>query len=169
MMRRLFLSLLRTDRGSASVEFALASLFFFGVIVVALDFAVYAQQRLKLANAVEEGAVLAFNTRDSVNTSTIASFIKAESGSSNTPTINCNEGVTCAAAASRTSTDYRCINSVTGAIDPSAQAAGASCGSGGNAGYYLKIVATRTFNSVIVPDRWLGGSTITQTAVVRLQ
>jgi hypothetical protein len=85
------------------------------------------------------------------------------------PTVSCNNGAACVTAAVRSSTDFRCVNSATGAIDSSAYAAGAACASGGNAGYYLKIVATRTFSSVAVPNRWLGGSAMTQTAVVRLQ
>ena len=169
MMLRRLLRLWQDAHGSASIEFALASIFLFGIVMVGLDFGVYAQRRLKLANAVEEGAIYAFNTRDNVDTSAIANLVKAEAGSSNTPTVNCNEGVTCAAAASRSSTDYRCIDQATGAISATSQSSGASCTGGGNAGYYLKIVATMTYRSVVVPDRWLGGTTMSQTAVVRLQ
>ena len=33
----------------------------------------------------------------------------------------------------------------------------------------MKIVATSTYKAVIVPDKWLGGTTMTSTAVLRLQ
>jgi Flp pilus assembly protein TadG len=157
----------RAERGVATIEFALLSMFFFAAVMVALDFGVYVQQKMKLGQVVEQGAILAFNTRDSVNATTIQTYVKAAGGLTANPTITCNGG-TCAVAASRTSTDYRCINQTTGAIETATYTAGASCSSGGNAGYYLKITATKTYRAIVVPNRFLGGSTMTQSAVVRL-
>jgi Flp pilus assembly protein TadG len=165
--RRLLARLTRAERGTATIEFALLSVFFFGVATVALDFAAFAQQKLKLGHAVEQGAIVAFNMRDSIDPAAVATFVKATAGLSADPAVSCNNG-TCAVATSRPGTAYRCIDQATGAIGAAAFSAGASCTGGGNAGYYLKIVATKRYRPMIVPDRWLDGTMMTQTAVVRL-
>lgn len=162
-------SLVGSQRGNATVEFGILALFFFGIVMVALDFGIYAQQRLKLGDAVEQGAVLAFNTSSALNTTTIANYIKTTAGLASTPQITCNNGSTCASTASRGSSDYRCIDQTTGAISSTNYAVGAACAGGGNAGYYLKIVASRTYNSIAVPDKYLNGGTMSQTVIVRLQ
>ncbi|WP_420140652.1 TadE/TadG family type IV pilus assembly protein [Sphingomonas sp.] len=159
--------LARAERGTATIEFALLSVFFFGVATVALDFAAFVQQKLKLGHAVEQGAIVAFNMRDAIDPVAVATFVKATAGLPTGPAVTCNDG-TCAAAPSRASTAYRCIDQATGAIGGAALSAGASCVGGGNAGYYLKIVATKRYRPMIVPDRWLDGTVMTQTAVVRL-
>ena len=164
-MRRL----LRASGGSAAVEFALMSFFFFGTVTVALDFGIYAQQKLNLGSAVAQGAVLAFNTRDTISATNIATFVQTSAGLAAPPEVTCNINSTCLPAASRGATDYRCIDQATGAVGTTAYAVGASCAGGGTAGYYLKIVASKTYSPVAVPDKWLGGTTMAQTAVVRLQ
>ncbi len=165
VLRRLF----RARRGSATVEFGLLSLFFFGIAMVALDFGFYVQQKLKLGSAVEQGAIFAFNTRDAINPTNVTNLVKTAASLPGTPTVSCNNNVTCVALASRSTNDYRCIDQTTGVIGTTAYAVGAACSGGGTAGYYLKIVATRTYNAMIVPDKWLNGTALTQTAVVRLQ
>ena len=167
-MASLLRRLADAERGSAAIEFALMSLFFFGIVITALDFGVYAQQKLKLGSATEQGAILAFNMRDTVNPTTVATYIKSAAGLTTTPTVTCNNNSTCVGASSRGTTDYRCINQTTGAIDTTAYAAGAACTGGGNAGYYMKIVASKTYNSIAVPDQWLGGTAMAQTVIVRL-
>ena len=160
---------LRARRGSTTVEFALVSLFFFGIMTVGLDFGLYVQQKLSLGNAVEQGAVLAFNMRDTIDPTQVGNLVAQSGGLANAPSVTCNNGAQCLPSASRTSSDYRCVNQATGGIDTASYTLGAACTGGGSAGYYLKIVATRTYTSMIVPDRWLGGTTMTQSAVVRLQ
>jgi Flp pilus assembly protein TadG len=161
----------RAQDGVATIEFAFLSLFFFGIMTVALDFGMYVQEKLKLGQAVEQGVILAFNIRDGDATTfkpaTIQTFVKSTAKLTALPTVTCNN-MTCVAKASRGASDYRCINQSSGAILSTAQASGAACTGGGNAGYYLKIVATKTYRPMVVPNRWLGGTTMTQSAVVRL-
>lgn len=163
-------AIFRERGGTATIEFALVSLFLFGTISVGLDFSSYVQQKLKLGNAVEQGAMLAFNTRNSIDTNAVATYVQTAAGLSAAPSVTCNDNQTCKIASARGSTDYRCLTS-TGTIASTGYALAAACPSppGGIAGYYLVITASKTFNSVIVPDSYLGGKTITQTAVVRLQ
>lgn len=162
-------SLLRNARGTATIEFAIASLFMFGTMVVGLDFGVYVQQKLKLGGAVAQGAMLAFNQRDMIVASDVASYVQSLAGLSSTPSVTCNNGASCKAKADRGSSDYRCLNATTGAVGTTGYSAGATCPDGSLAGYYLTISASKGYSATIVPDRYLGGSTITQTAVVRLQ
>jgi len=159
MLARLF----RSARGSATIEFAFVSLFLFGVITVALDFGVYAHQKLKLGSAVEQAAILAYNKQIGSNTTSISDYILASAGTNSTPTvaITCNGTTTCG--------DGKCsCLTATGGFS-SAASCNVACSSGAISGNYMKIVASATYSSIVVPDRWLGGSTMTQSAVVRLQ
>lgn len=167
--RRSFARLCHDERGAAAVEFAFMSIFFFGVMVVALDFGVYVQQKMRLGSAVEAGAILAFNSRDAVNASSISTYVQQAAGLTTAPTVNCNNGTTCVALAARTNTDYRCINSANGQLETTTRANGDVCPSGGRAGYYLRIVASRTYAAMVVPNSFLGGDIMSQTALVRLQ
>lgn len=168
-MRRARRSRLAGDeRGAAALEFALISVFFFGLVSVGLDFGAYASQKLKLGSVVEQAAIIAFNTRETIDPAAIAAYVKTAAGLAATPAVTCN-GMTCAAAASRGATDYRCINQTNGEIDTAAKALGDACAGGGIAGYYLKIAATKTYAATIVPDRYLNNATMAQTALVRLQ
>jgi Flp pilus assembly protein TadG len=159
----------RAQRGSATIEFALASVFLFGIIMVALDFGIYAQQSLKLAGAIEQGSVVAFNSRSSttVDTGTITNYVSAVAGGTPTMAYKCN-GATCS-----TTRDSKCLGAlgVDGwptFTDPSTSNGVSTCANGAIPGYYLVIRATRTYRAVVVPDRYLDGSTMQQQAVVRL-
>lgn len=158
-------TLLAAREGSATVEFAFVSLFLFGIVMVALDFGVYAQQRLKLGSAVEQGAILAYNRQVGGDTSMIVNYVKAAAGTSATPavTISCNGTSSCG--------DGRCscLTATGGFTTPSTSCNTACAGSSAISGNYLKIVATTTYRAVVVPDRYLGGKALTQSAVVRLQ
>jgi Flp pilus assembly protein TadG len=168
-MRRLpFLARrLRSDRrGVAAVEFALISCFLFATMMVGLDFGFYIQQKLRLGSAVEQAAMLAYDQQVTSNTATISSYIQTYSGVKVTPTvaITCNGTTTCGDG------KCSCITSTGGfTITTACNATCAAYGSASVSGNYLKIVATTPYTAVIVPDRYLGGSTIMQTAVVRLQ
>lgn len=158
-------SLIRNKRGVATIEFALVSLFMFGTIMVALDFGFNAQQRLKLGSAVEQASIIAYNQQTGSDTSVISNFIAAAAGTKAAPTvtITCNGTGTCGDG------KCSCINSTTGAFVAAASCNATCSGSSAVSGNYMKIVASSTYTSVIVPDKWLGGTNITSASVVRLQ
>jgi len=167
---RKFRTLIGNRRGTATIEFALMSLFMFGTTMVALDFGFYTQQKMKLGSAVEQAAILAYNKKIGTSaatsdTSLISNYVRDYSGLKTTPTaaIKCNGTTACG--------DGRCscINATTGAISVVGTCNAVCTGSASYSGNYLQITATATYNSVIVPDTYLGGKTMTQTAVVRLQ
>ena len=163
---RTFSSLLRNARGSATVEFALISLFLFGTISVALDFGVYARQKLTLGSAVEQAAIVAYNTQVDSDTTPISAYVRAASGTSHTPTvaITCNGTTTCGDG------KCSCLTATGGfSIVGSCNSSCSSVGSNALSGNYMKIVASAAYSSIVVPNRWLGGTTMTQSAVVRLQ
>jgi Flp pilus assembly protein TadG len=149
--------------GVAAVEFAMASLLMFAVIMVGLDFGLYAQQKLRLGGAVEAAAVLAYNTQVGGTTTTISSYVQTAAKTIKTPTvtITCNGTSTCGDG------KCSCLTSTGGFTI--AVSCNLACGSGAISGNYMKIVASEIYPAMIVPDKYLGGSTITQSAVVRLQ
>lgn len=151
-------------RGNATIEFAFASLFLFGIIIVALDFGANARDRLKLGHAVEQGAVLAFNQQTGSDTSGINRFIVAAAATKNAPTVT----ITCNGTAACGTGQCSCIDS--GGNLVTAAACNSPCaGSSAISGNYMKIRAAATYTPTIVPDKWLNGSAIVSTAVVRLQ
>jgi Flp pilus assembly protein TadG len=168
-MTQLFL-FLRQQKGSATIEFALVSLFFFGIVMVGLDFGIYAQQNLKLGHAVEQASIVAFDARSAqpiVDKTMLTNYITATVGGSPTVTIRCNGATLCNASAPQS----KCIGAPSTAggwpvfSDP---AANGTCASGAAPGYYLVIRATRTYKSVVVPDKYLNQGTMKQQSVVRL-
>lgn len=162
------------ERGSAAVEFALASLFLFGTIAAGLDFGVYTQQKLKLGSAVEQAAIMAFNDRSSapnVDTSVLTSHIASVVSGVSVVGFQCN-GSACGSGAPQS----RCVAApaVSGGAptfsSPTTGSDGAlTCASGAPPGYYLVIRANKPYQAVVMPDKWLGGSTMVEQAVVRLQ
>lgn len=162
-------ALLRQQKGSATVEFALVSLFFFGIVIVALDFGIYTQQNLKLGNAVEQASVVAFNARASqptVNASQISNYITATVSGGPSVTMRCNGSTTCDTSAPAS----KCIGApaTTGGWPTFTDPMNGTCTSGASPGYYLVIRATKTYKSVVVPDKYLNNGTMQQQAVVRL-
>lgn len=162
-MRRLR-SLLADRRGTATIEFALVSLFLFGTMMVALDFGFYTQQKLRLGSAVEQAAVLAYNTQVSSTTSTISNYVRDYAGTKNAPTVT----ITCNGTTACGDGKCSCVNASGGFVV--AATCNATCsGSSAISGNYMKIVASAVYPATIVPDSYLGGGTMTQSAVVRLQ
>jgi len=166
------LPFLRHQKGSATVEFALVSVFFFGIVMVGLDFGIYTQQNLKLGNAVEQASIVAFDaraTQPTVNTSQISTYITSVVGGSPTVTIKCNGAATCDSSAPAS----QCIGAPAAAggwptfTTPSA-GGGTACSNGASPGYYVVIRATQTYKSVVVPDKYLNNGAMQQQAVVRL-
>ena len=165
MIRHLLLRLAREERGTATIEMALLSVLFFFVMTAGLDLGMWYQQRLRLDSAVEQGSMIAFNSRTSVDATAIDTYVEAAAKLAAAPnvTITCN-GSTCVNAG-RT---CACISGATPTY--TATACNATCADGSLAGYYLRINAVATSNTMLVPAAMLGGSmTQTRTAMVRLQ
>ena len=171
-MNRL-LRLLDQQRGSATIEFALVSLFFFGIVMVGLDFGIYAQQNLKLSNAVEQASIVAFDARSAqpvVDKTKLVNYIGATVGGAPTVTIQCNGTATCDNSAPAS----KCIGAPSATTgwptftDPSGSGGNLTCASGATPGYYVVIRAARTYKSVVVPDKYLNNGNMQQQAVVRL-
>ena len=157
------LSLIRNARGTATLEFAFASLFLFSTIMVGLDFGYNVLQKQKLGSAVQQAAILAYNQQTGSDTSAVKNYVVAAAGTQISPSvaITCNGTSTCG--------DGKC-SCVNGTGFVAVGSCNATCaGSNATSGNYMKIVATSTYKAVIVPDKWLGGTTMTSTAVLRLQ
>lgn len=161
-MRRLR-SLVRASRGVAAVEFALMSVFMFGVIVVALDFGVYAQQKLRLGSAVEQAAIIAFNTQVTTNIEGLRTYLQTAAGTTATPTVE----ISCNGTAACGNGTCSCLTAAGGFTIMGS--CNAPCASGALSGNYMKIAASTVYRSMVVPDRYLSGRSISQAAVVRLQ
>lgn len=155
------------EKGNATIEFALLSVMFFAIIMVALDFGLYLTYRLRMGAAVEQASLLAFNNRTNVDTTQLTNYITAGSQLSNgtvTVDIKCNGTATCV----NTSRQCTCLSS-DGKSYTSSASCGATCGNGSTSGYYLKIAASYPYEAVVIPDKWLDGMTINQSSIVRLQ
>lgn len=167
-MKSGFLRRLRRDeKGTAAIEFAFLSVMFFAVIIVALDFAMYIMYRQRLGAAIEQGSMLAFNNRASIDTSQLNTYISTSSnlpGSPVTVSLKCNGADSC----TNTNRQCACLSS-DGQSFTVAGSCGASCSDGSTSGYYLGIVASYPYQSVVVPNKWLAGSTISRSSMVRLQ
>ncbi len=169
MIRRHLLRLRDEQRGVATIEFALLSVMFFFVMTAGLDLAMWYQQRLRLDSAVEQGAMIAFNSRATVNTATIGTYVAAAAKLSAAPTVTvgCNGGSSNCVNTSRT---CACVSGTTPSPTYTTAACNAVCADGSLAGYYLNIKAVSTANTLLVPAAMLGGTmTQTRSAVVRLE
>lgn len=169
MIRALLLRLRDDRRGVATIEFALLSVLFFFVMTAGLDLAMWYQQRLRLDSAVEQGAMIAFNSRSSVDQSAIGTYVAAAAklASSPTVTVGCNGGSSNCVNASRT---CACLSGTTPTPTYTTAACNATCSDGSLAGYYMNIKAVATSNTMLVPAAMLGGTMVqTRSAVVRLQ
>lgn len=156
---------LRDRRGTATIEFALASLFLFGVITVALDFGMYVQQKLKLGSVVEQAGIIAFNAGSNTPDETVlTSFIQNAGANSD---FRCNSATQQACTSTTTS---QCIGApaTAGGWPTFTAPSSGACASGGSPGYYLVIRATKTYQAMVVSDKYLGGKYIVQQTVVRL-
>lgn len=161
----------RDRRGSATVEMALMSVLLFGVMFVGLDYGMYAQQRLKLGQAVEQGAMLAFGARagaPAVDTGGIATYVAAAAGGSPTTSFRCNGSTGCSAS---TPNQSMCIGapSATDGWPTFTSPSSGTCADGAAPGYYLAIRSSRSFAALVSAPAYAGGSTIVQQAVVRLK
>ena len=70
-------TLRRSERGVATVEFALWLTLFFTISLVAIDIAQFTIQRGRLAEAVSGASLSAFKTRDAVQFQSIPAYVQA--------------------------------------------------------------------------------------------
>jgi Flp pilus assembly protein TadG len=169
MIRRHLLRLRDEQRGVATIEFALLSVLFFFVMTAGLDLAMWYQQRLRLDSAVQQGAMIAFSSRASVNPSAIGTYVAAAAKLSAAPTVTvgCNGGTSNCVNTSRT---CACVSGTTPTPTYTTAACNATCADGSLSGYYMNIKAVSTANTLLVPAAMLGGTmTQTRSAVVRLE
>jgi Flp pilus assembly protein TadG len=160
------------EGGVATIEFALLSVLFFAVISAVLDIGLWFQQRLRIDAAVEQGAMIAFNSRMSVDADAIRSFVASAAKLSAAPTVTvgCNGGTTPASCVNG-GRSYVCLSGAGSAAvyAPSAGGLDQPCPGGGLSGYYMTIRAVATAGTIVVPASLLGSMTQTRTAVVRLE
>lgn len=174
MSDRLLQRLAHEERGMATIEFALLSVLFFVVMTGGLDIAMWFQQRLRLESAVEQGAMIAFNSRNSVDQSAIGTYVAAAAKLATAPvvTVGCNGGTSNCVNTSRT---CACISGTSPtptytALACSTSSAPTTCADGSLPGYYMGIKAVATSNTMLVPAAMLGGAMVqTRSAVIRLQ
>lgn len=169
MSRPTFRRLKADQRGAATVEFSLWTVLFFLVALSGLDFGAYYLQRSAADEAVSAAAVSAFTKRTNVGFSDIPAYVKALSDDTAlTVTTSCN-GV----AGSCTNLNRSC-SCLKGDGTYVATTCGASCGgtgmtSGSTSGYYLTVLATKPYQSMILPSGSVVPATVRQSATVRLQ
>ncbi len=169
MTGQLLARLRREKRGVATIEFALLSVLFFFVMTAGLDIGMWYQQRLRLDSAVEQGAIIAFSSRASVNQATVGTYVAAAAKLATAPvvTVGCNGGTNNCVNSSRT---YACVSGSTPTPTYTVAAANAVCADGSLAGYYMDIRAVSTASTMLVPAAMLGGNMVqTRSAVVRLE
>lgn len=156
----------RDQRGVATIEFALSSIFILSLLVVSADFGIYALHKQRLKRAVSEASIAAFNARTNVDPVKVAQYVTASAHIGSTPTVSvtCNDGSSCVNVAR----NCGCISPTNGSFTAHAQC-GATCPSGGLSGYYLTIAAESTYHHVVLPNPWLDGSKITARVTVRMQ
>lgn len=167
-MKKPFLKRLKSDdRGSATIEFAVFASMFFMVMMVALDFGMYLTYQLRLNAAVEQGSMLAFNNRNAIDAQQIDNYVAAASrlpGGTVTVDVECNGSSSC----TNTSRQCACL-SADGQSFTAAASCGSICPSGSTSGYYLGIEASYPYSAVVVPNKYLEGTNIRRTSMVRLQ
>ncbi|MBO9602490.1 MAG: pilus assembly protein [Novosphingobium sp.] len=155
----------------AAVEFAMWSALFFLVSLAGLDFGSFYLQRSSADEAVSAAAVSAFATRTSVNFDGMQGYVRALAGDNSlTVTTVCNGSTgTACTNSGRTCACLKNNGTYVAAASCSATCSGTGMTSGSTAGYYLQIVATKPYQTMILPPGFVMPSKIRQTATVRLQ
>ncbi len=168
-MRDFIYRLRRDEQGMVAVEFALWSVAFFFVVMVALDFGAFYIERGRMNEAVGAAAVSSFNDADNVNFANLPGYVRSLTGENSTAVATSCNGV----AGSCTN-----LNRVCACLKNDGSYVTATCGNictgtgvtvGSTAGYYLTINATRTFDPMILPQSAIAGATISQQATIRLE
>lgn len=157
------------ERGAATVEFALLTLFFFVFILLALDVAGYFVQRSQLAAAVSAASMSAFANRTSVPFDTLPGYVQNAARLRSAPQVSiaCN-GVSGGCINSNRS--CACLSksgAYTAAVCGSVCVGGATANS--TAGYYLQISAASQYDAAVLPQGMMNGASVVQSVVIRLQ
>lgn len=157
------------EKGAATIEFALLTLFFFLCSLVALDFASYFVQRSQLAAAVSAGSISAFTNRGTVPFQSLPAYIQNAAHLSSPPqvSVSCNGAVN---GCVNTGRSCACLSKTGSFLSASC---GSTCPAGNTsastAGYYLQITASSQYRAVVLPRGMLNGTPIVQSVAVRLQ
>jgi Flp pilus assembly protein TadG len=159
--------LLRERRGVATIEFALLTLFFFAVMLLALDFGAYFIQRSRIGSAVSAASLSTFSARTNVPFTNIAGYVQnAAQLPALQVSVTCNGSMSCA----NSSRSCACLTKTGSFVGASC---GATCGTdttaSSTAGYYLRISATTPYQAMVLPKGMLNGTPITQSVTVRLE
>jgi len=172
-MIRLIRTLIRETRGAATVEFAFLTVFFFGVVMAALDVGMYFIQQSRLTEAVSSASISAFASRNAVTFTNIPTIVSSGAGAPSGTTVSvstvCNG--TPATACTNSNRTCACL-SQTGTYTTAT--CGATCtgngmSSGATAGYYMTINASYTYRPVVLPHGLLTGKTVSRSLTERLQ
>lgn len=162
-------SLARDVRGVAGVEFALWTVLFFMVALVALDFGFYHIQARRADEGVSTAALSAFGTASNVDFDGLPAYVRALAGDSSLSVTTACNGL--GGACTNSGRGCACLNASGGyvALSCGASCAGAGMTAGSTAGYYLTVRATRGYRAMLVPRSLLDGARISRSATVRLQ
>jgi Flp pilus assembly protein TadG len=156
------------SRGVAAVEFALLSSLFMIFGLITLDFGLSFIARQRITSAVSQGELYAFDNYSNgqtIATSTITSYVQSVANlSAVTATVTCNGSTTCSGASS----SCYCLTSAPVAYSLAATCSG-TCADGSAPGYFLTIAASYSFQPLIAADTALVGTTISDSATVRLR
>jgi Flp pilus assembly protein TadG len=155
-------------RGVEAVEFALVSSLFLVFGLVALDFGLALIAKLRLASAVSQGQLYAFDAyanSQTMDPGTIQSYVTSVS---NIPTIGvtvtCNGTSSCSAS----SASCYCL-----AVSPlgytPASSCSATCAAGGAPGYFMTVATVYAFHPMVSADIFLAGSMLGDSATMRLR
>lgn len=157
-------------RGASAVEFAIWASLFFVTMLGAADFGIWRSYQLRLGSAIEQGSMMAFNNRATLNstyTDSIRTYIANAATLPVPPTVtaSCN-GATCVSTARQCA----CLSNATPAAYVNATC-GTVCTTRPNttAGYYLTLTASHPFTPVVLPEGALKNRTISESITVRLQ
>ncbi|MBB3957806.1 TadE family protein [Novosphingobium sediminicola] len=158
--------------GTATIEFALWSILVFVLLLPCLDLAAYLVAGSSMGAAVDQAAILAYDMRnsDTIDTTRLSGYVASTAWVPNgTPStkITCN-GEQQSCAASLANRPCACVSGLSPIYTPAA-VCGMACPSGATSGFYLTVQAQVTYQPMIVPDRWLAGSTLARSVTVRLQ
>lgn len=145
----------RGRRGTAAIEFALASPLMLTMIGGLFDFGHAEYARIALASAVSAGAEYAVLTGSGVSSTAIRSVVQSASaldGASLTVSVSAPH--------------YDCIGGSTPTLTTAA--AGATCADGSPAGSYVTISAQYSVNALLKAFTPSNAMTLTESATVRL-
>ncbi|WP_029623050.1 TadE/TadG family type IV pilus assembly protein [Sphingomonas elodea] len=161
--------LMRDQRGAATIEFAMLTLFFFVFALLALDVGGYFVQRSQMAAAVSAGSMSAFANRNAVPFQSLPGYVQNAARLPGAPQVSiaCN-GV--AGGCTNSNRSCACLSKTGGFVDA---ICGGSCGAGttpgSTGGYYLQITASAQYKAMVLPSGMLNGTPIVQSVMIRLQ